>query len=89
VVLHHGPRVGLDWHAGVCSSGSDPVTGSALHRQFGGEQNTVFLLAGAGQRIGPWRMELKAADSHLGPGAYRRQTLVQAGLSLAFTPDGM
>jgi hypothetical protein len=81
LTLHHGLPGRLNWHLGVCSSGSDPVTGTWLDQRFAGEQNTFFLMGGLSAPLGPARLDLKVADSNLGPGAYRRQTIVQAGLS--------
>lgn len=86
LIAHHGLPGSLNWHAGLCSSGSDPIRHSWLEGQFGSDKNTLFLLGGVSVSVGPAQLDLKVADSHLGPGAYRKQTIIQAGLSVSLPP---
>jgi hypothetical protein len=66
---------------GICSSGS---TSDAYPLYAEGEQSTWFLMAGFSLPVGPAEWSLKLADSHLGSGEWRRQTILQSGIALRF-----
>lgn len=66
---------------GICSSGS---TSDAYPLYAEGEQSTWFLMAGVSLPVGPAEWSMRLADSHLGSGEWRRQTILQSGIALRF-----
>lgn len=82
VLVHRDlPDRGLRLHGGLCTSGSSASTGSNAAWLFQDEQRTWFVLAGVERDFGPFTAELKLADSHLGPGKYRKQLITQLAVS--------
>jgi hypothetical protein len=80
IARRQGPA-GSRLQLGLTSSGS---TSDAYPLYAGGEQSTWFLMAGFSLPIGPAEWSLKLADSHLGSGEWRRQTILQSGFALRF-----
>lgn len=80
LILQSPESAGLVWSAGLAWNGPETEAGSHPYFQDP-ERRTTFLLLGVGVPLGPVRVQLSVADSHLGAAKGRRQTLFQAGLS--------
>jgi hypothetical protein len=71
------------WHSRFHLGFSTSRTASSLVESWGDKRSTWFLLAGGETELPRGvTVSLKLADSHLGSGEYRKQTIVQAGVKV-------
>jgi hypothetical protein len=77
LVLHRVFPNGIRGQVGFVTSGTTALVGNAFVASFSPEMDTVFLLAGIQVPFPHGSFSVKVADSHLGGGAYRKQTQLQ------------